>query len=116
MNDANTPHVRDLVSVGTRVSWGAVAAGALLSLALAMLCATLGAAVGLSVQDRVAVDNLRTGVMAWSYITTFVVLFVGGLVTSLLTVGEDKTEAVIHGVLMWALLVAVLLIFGAVGV
>lgn len=116
MSDANTPHVRDLVSVGTRVSWGAIAAGALLALAIALLCATLGTAVGLSVHDRVAVNDLRTGSMAWAYVTTFVALFVGGMVTSLLTVGEDKTEAVVHGVLMWALLLAVLVLLAGAGV
>lgn len=116
MNDANTPHVRDLVSVGTRVSWGAITAGALLALAIALLCATLGAAVGLSVHDRVSVNDLRTGSMAWGYVTTFVALFVGGLVTSLLTVGENKTEAMVHGVLMWALLLAVLVVLAGAGV
>ena len=44
--------------------------------------------------------------MAWAYLSTFIALFVGGMVTSLLTVGESKTEAVVHGVLMWALLLA----------
>ena len=45
MSDANTPSVRNLVSVGTRVSWGAIFAGAILALAISLLCATLGAAV-----------------------------------------------------------------------
>jgi hypothetical protein len=116
MSDANTPSVRDLVSVGTRVSWGAIFAGAILALAISLLCATLGAAVGLSVHDRVAVDNLKTGTMAWAYISTFVALFVGGLVTSLLTVGENKAEAILHGILMWALLLGILLTLGASGV
>jgi hypothetical protein len=112
MNDS-TPEVRDLMSVGTRVSWGAIAAGALLAAGIGVLCATLGAAVGLSVEDRLSGDSMRTGVMAWGYISTFIALFVGGMVTSLLTVGENKTEAVVHGVLMWALLLTGLLLLGS---
>ena len=71
---------------------------------------------GISIHDRVAVNNLKTGTMAWAYITTFVALFVGGTVTSLLTVGENKAEAILHGVLMWALLLGILLTLGATGV
>jgi hypothetical protein len=114
MNNA-TPEVRDLMSVGSRVSWGAIAGGALLAIGIGVLCATLGAAVGLAVEDRVSGDNMRTGVMAWAYISTFIALFVGGMVTSLLTVGENKTEAVVHGVLMWALLLTGLLVLGTAG-
>jgi hypothetical protein len=116
MNETSTPHLRDVASVGTRVSWGAVFAGAILALAIGLLCGTLGAAVGISVHDRTSVDKLMTGSMAWAYITTFIALFVGGLVTTLLTVGEDKTEAVLHGVLMWALLIGILLSLAGMGI
>jgi hypothetical protein len=114
--EQNLPHLRDVASVGTRVSWGAIWAGSILALALCLLMSTLAGAVGLAVHDKVNAANLETGSIIWALLTVGIALFVGGLLTSLLTVGEDKTEAVMHGVLMWALLLGILLVLGAVGV
>jgi hypothetical protein len=117
MNDSvATPRVEDLASVGTRISWGAILAGTFLALAIYFLLATLGGAVGLSVSDRVDPSTLQPGTIAWAFLTTVAALFVGGMVTSLYTVGENKTEAVMSGVIMWALLFTVLLILGGVGI
>ncbi|HWY85313.1 MAG TPA: hypothetical protein VNX28_01240, partial [Gemmataceae bacterium] len=43
-------------------------------------------------------------------------LFVGGVVTSQFTVGENKTEAMLYGVIMWAVLFGILAAFSAAGV
>lgn len=116
MNESVTsPRIEDLASVGTRVSWGAVLAGSVLALGLYLLFATLGGAVGLSINDRVNPNNLQTGAVAWAFLTTVVALFFGGLVTSLFTAGENKTEAVISGILTWAVVLALLLVLGAAG-
>lgn len=112
----NTPAAEDLVSVGTRISWGAIFAGCLLALSFQFLFSILGAAVGVTVSDRVRADQLRTGALIWVVATTCLSLFVGGLITSLFTVGENKVEAVLYGVIMWALLVALLITLGATGV
>jgi len=105
----------DVMSVGTRISWGAIVAGALLALAFQFLFSILGAAVGVAVSDRVRVENIRTGALIWVVVTTCVSLFVGGMIISLFTVGENKVEAVLYGIIMWALLIAILIGLGAAG-
>src|SRR5919108_422939 len=82
------PRAEDVVSVGTRVSWAAIFAGAVLALAIYFLLAILGGAVGVSVSDRVDPSKLRTGALIWAIVTTCAALFVGGVVTSQFTVGE----------------------------
>jgi len=103
-------------SVGTRISWGAIAAGAVVALGLYFLLGIMGAAVGLTISDRVNPANLQHWAIAWTVGIIAVALFVGGLVTSQFTVGADKIEAILYGIIMWALLLAVLLTLGAVGV
>jgi hypothetical protein len=115
-NSSTSPQLEDLASVGTRISWGAILAGAMVSLGIYFLLATLGAAGGMSISDRVEPRNLQTGAIVWAFATTIVALFVGGLVTSLFTAGENKTEAMLYGAIMWAVLVVVLLHLGSVGI
>jgi hypothetical protein len=88
----------------------------MLALGLYFLLTILGAAVGLSISDRVNPASLQTGAVVWACLITCVALFVGSLVTSLFTVGENKVEAVLYGVIMWALLFALLLVLGAAGI
>lgn len=109
------PQAEDVMSVGTRVSWAAIFAGGILALAIHFLLSLLGTAVGVSVSDRVDPDKIRTGALIWVVVTTCAALFAGGMITSLFTVGENKVEAVIYGVLMWALLMAMLIGLGAMG-
>lgn len=111
-----TPRAEDLMSVGSRISWGAIFAGSVLALAMHLLLSVLGAAVGLSLSDRISEDNLRTSVALWTIGIACVSLFVGGIITSSFTVGENKTEAVIYGILMWALTFAIVSALGAHGV
>jgi hypothetical protein len=116
MSQNDIPRVEDLASVGTRVSWGAICAGAMVALGMYFLLTTLAGAIGWSISEHVQPANLQTGAIVWAFLTTVAALFVGGLVTSLLTAGEDKIEAVLYGVIMWALLFTSLLIFSALGV
>lgn len=115
MNES-APRVEDLASVGTRISWGAILAGTFLAAGVYFLLATLGGAVGLSISDRMNPTALHPGVIGWAFVTTAAALFVGGLVTSLYTVGENKTEAVMSGIIMWALLFTLLLVLSGVGI
>lgn len=110
------PSSKDTESVGTRVSWGAIFAGALVALGLYFLLGIMGAAVGLTVSERVNPANLQHWAIAWTVGIISVSLFIGGLVTSQFTVGEDKIEAVLYGIIMWALLFTLLLTLGALGV
>src|SRR5687768_4720062 len=95
----------DVMSVGSRISWAAIFAGAVLALAMNFLLMMLGGAVGLSVRDRVDPDKFNDAAVIWTILCLCISLFVGGVVTSQFTVGENKMEAVIYGIIMWALLV-----------
>ena len=111
-----TVQAEDLMSVGSRISWGAIFAGSVLALALYLLLSILGGAVGLTLRDRITEENLRTSVIAWTIGIACVSLFTGGVLTSAFTVGENKTEAVIYGILMWALTFAIVIALGSFGV
>ena len=103
-------------SLGSRISWGAILAGCMTALGIYFLLTTLGAAVGLSISDRTNPSTLHTGAIAWAFLTTASALFVGGVVTSLFTIGEDHIEAMLHGVIMWAVLFTMLLVLGTAGI
>jgi hypothetical protein len=104
------------LSVGSRISWAAIFGGAVLALALYFMFLLLGSAVGLTISDRVNPASLKTAAIVWSLLTLCIALFVGGIVTSHFTVGESKTEAIVYGVLMWALLVGLMIVLGTLGI
>jgi hypothetical protein len=113
---SDSPHAEDVVSVGSRISWGAILAGGFLALALHVLLTVLGAAVGLSMSDNVENATLRNTALIWAVIVVAASFFIGGLITSLFTVGENKIEACIYGVVMWAFVTGVLLMIATSGV
>jgi hypothetical protein len=116
MADNATLRAEDLVPVRSRVSWGAIFAGAVLALAVYLVLTLLGGAIGLTISDNVRTDSLKTGAAIWAILATAVALFVGGWVTTQCTVGENKTEAVVHGVIMWGVVLAMLLWLMATGI
>ena len=99
----------DVVAVRSRVSWGAVLAGAVVALAAYLVLTLLGGAIGLSVSGDVRSETLNTGAAVWAVATTGLALFLGGWVTSQAAVGENKTEAAIHGVIMWGVVLFMIL-------
>ena len=111
-----TTRSADQPSVHTRISWGAIGAGVALALALQFLIGLLGTATGLSINDKVTGSTLQTGAIIWAVLTTVAALFVGGVVVSLLTAGENKMEAMLSGIVMWAVFFAVLLLLGTASV
>ncbi len=110
------PALEDLRSVGTRIRWGAILAGASLALGIFFLLGILGAAVGLSIRDTTNPTTLSNGAIAWTIVTTCTALFLGGLVSSVFTVGENKVEAMLYGIIMWAVLLAFFVGLGSAGV
>jgi hypothetical protein len=108
--------VEDLVPLRSRVSWPAIFAGSVMALATFFVLMLLGAAVGLSVYDNVSGTNLNTGAAVWAVMATILALFVGGWVVSQATVGENKCEAAIHGVIMWGVTFALILTMAGMGV
>jgi len=94
--------VKDLVPVRSRISWGAILAGVMTSVAVYFLLSILGIAIGASVIYRTGdPTNLNIGAPIWGIITLVLALFCGGWVSSQCTVGENKTESVIYGVVLW---------------
>jgi hypothetical protein len=89
-------------SVRSRISWGAILAGAAVALAIYALLMALGVAIGLSVSDDVNRTTLGTSAGVWGFISLLVALFAGGWVTTQVTTGESRTEAILYGVVLWA--------------
>jgi uncharacterized membrane protein len=116
MVDNATVHVEDLVPVRSRISWGAIFAGATVSLALYFLLTLLGGAIGLSVSGRVRAETLTTGAAVWAVLVTVLALFVGGYVASQCSVGENRFESILYGVILWGVMFAALLWLSASGV
>jgi hypothetical protein len=66
-----SPRLEDMASVGTRMRWGAILAGGMLALGLYFLLGILGAAVGLSISDRLNPTTLtRTTMRLYSQFRT----------------------------------------------
>lgn len=116
MTDDSAIRAEDVMPVRSRISWGAILAGAALALAMYSLLTLLGGAIGWSVSGDIRSENLMTAAAIWAILTTVVSLFVGGYVASQLTVGENKIEAVMYGIITWAVVFALLLWLMASGV
>ena len=108
------PAPRDVVSVGSRVSWSALLSGAVVAMTVYLTLGVLGVAVGVTVRSTVSSSELAVGGAIWSTMAVLVSLFAGGVVVSRCTAGEDKGEAVTYGMLLWGVnLLALILATGA---
>lgn len=106
----------NFVEVGSRVSWGAILAGAVMALAISFILSLLGAAIGLSATRNLAREGLGTGTAVWAVVTTIIALFFGGWITSQCVVGETKAESVVHSIIMWGVVLAMVLWLTASGI
>ena len=108
--------MEDVVEVGSRVSWGAILAGAVMALAVSFVLTLLGSAIGFSASDAVSNNTLAWGSGIWAILAMVVALFIGGWITSQCVVGETKTESVVHGVIMWGVTFAMVMWFATAGI
>ena len=104
MNEFSTPNAADLLSVRSRVSWGAIAAGAMVALSIYATLSMLGLALGFESAVRDADTHLASGAAIYSIATLLMAMFFGGWATSRLAVGESKSEAVLYGMILWGVL------------
>ena len=104
MTDATTPNASDLRAVRSRISWGAIAAGAMVSLATYVVLTLLGLAVGIEVAVRGSEVSLGAPAAIYTLVTLLVAMFFGGWATSRLAVGESKMESVLYGIILWGVL------------
>jgi hypothetical protein len=116
-NRTEAVHIEDVAGVRSRVSWGAVFGGAFVAIAAALVFTLLFAAIGVSLRETDIQNNTIgvAGIVA-AIATLVVALFLGGWVTSQLTAGETRQEAVIYGVLTWALMTAFSMMMVGTGV
>jgi hypothetical protein len=99
-----SPKAADLLSVRSRVSWGAIAAGAMVALAVYFFLTLLGVAVGIEAVARGRDSNLGIGAALYAILSLLVSMFFGGWTVSRLAVGETKLEAVLYGIILWGVL------------
>ncbi|HEY1864799.1 MAG TPA: DUF2795 domain-containing protein [Roseiarcus sp.] len=93
----------------SRISWGAVVAGAIVAAATSLLLSLLGAAFGAgSVGDlqqaaRGEANAAGVGVAIWAIIDLFLSMAFGGYVASRLSGTHSHLDGELHGITMWAL-------------
>lgn len=102
--EASNIKARDLLAVRSRVSWPAIAAGAMIATAVYFVLTLFGIALGFEVAVRGATAHLGAGAAIYSVLTLLLAMFFGGWATSRLAVGESKLEAVLYGVILWGVL------------
>ncbi len=83
------------------VHWAPTWAGMFISIALLLLLAPLGVAIGLS---------SGTGAVVWGFISVIVAFFVGGYIVGRTLSFEDSLIAGAHGLLSWAVALSFLLL------
>ncbi|CAN5717859.1 hypothetical protein BH23PLA1_BH23PLA1_35770 [soil metagenome] len=107
MADENRPNLdpADFLSVRSRVSWGAIFAGAMVALSIYILLTLMGLALGLEAAARGGADqDIGIGAAIYVLVSLLISFFFGGWTSSRLAVGESKLEAVIYGVVLWGIL------------
>jgi hypothetical protein len=106
----------DVLPVRSRVSWGAIFAGATVALAVCFLLATFGTALGFTVAPRASDRELGVAAAIWSVLSVLISLFLGGFVAAQCAAGENRSEAVVYGLVLWGVLFTALLWLGSTGV
>ena len=108
MTNDSSVRVEDVQGVRSRVSWSAIAGGAVIAVATYLVLTFFFAAVGMSLSEAGVRENaVGIGALVAAVLTIVVSLFFGGWVTTQLSVGETKCEAMIYGLLTWAVVTAV---------
>jgi hypothetical protein len=110
MSTATAVQQTELAPVRTRVSWSSIFAGAAVALAVYVLLAMFGTALGFSIADRGATARtLSIYAAIWALLSVLVALFLGGFITAQCSVGQTRPEAAIHGVILWGVVFTALL-------
>lgn len=96
-----------------RVSWGAIFAGAVITLVTQLALSILGLGIGASAVNPMSqqdpTSGLGTGAGIWFALTTLISLFAGGWVAGRLAGMPRPIDSLLHGLLTWGL--ATLLLF-----
>ncbi len=95
----------------SRVSWGAIFAGGLVTLGVQLLFLLLGGAIGLSIlhpgaAGAEAASEVGIGAGIYFFITMLISFFIGGYVTTRLGGVYYRASSALHGLTTWALVTA----------
>jgi alkylhydroperoxidase family enzyme len=96
-----TIQASDVLPVRSRISWGAVLAGAFIALTTYLVLSALGLAMGLSLGSHMSSQSLAISAGIWTIVSMLIALFAGGCVCSRCTAGENRLEAALGGVVVW---------------
>src|SRR3954447_20773750 len=104
MANANeTVRYEDVSQLRSRISWGAIFGGMTIAFAVYLILTLLFAGIGVSLNaDTIRSDGFGIAAIVSGVCTMIIAMFLGGWVTTQLTAGETRREAVIHGILCWA--------------
>jgi predicted transcriptional regulator len=96
-----------------RISWGAIFAGAFVTLAIFITLQILGAGIGASTIDLTGGETSSPraygiGAAVWWLITGLISLFIGGWVAGRLGWLPQKLDRILHGLTTWALFYVVM--------
>jgi hypothetical protein len=94
------------------ISWGAVLAGGILAVAVAVTLNILGAGFAAMAVDAVGRDTpdaatMSLGAVSWMVIVYTLALFVGGYTAARLSGTFSDTDGVLHGLSVWAVVLIV---------
>lgn len=103
-----TEAVVDAPSLLRRVSWGAIFAGVIIALVVQLILSLIGAGAGLSAADPIHHDtpdasSYGMGAAIWWGVSSVLALFAGGWVAGHLAGAPGRTDAMLHGLVMWGL-------------
>jgi hypothetical protein len=91
-----------------RISWSAILAGVVLAMMAQIALNILGLAIGAAALEPDAPRNamgptFSTGAVVWIGVSIMLSLFIGGYVASRLSGNSNRGDAMIHGLIVWAL-------------
>ena len=112
----NAPKVSDLLSVRSRVSWGAIIAGAMVALTIYVVLMLLGGLIGIAAKVQGADTEFGAIVGLYTIISLAVAMFFGGWTSSRLAVGEDKIESILYAIILWGVLFLMMIYLVTAGV
>lgn len=102
------------------ISWGAVFAGLVFVVAGTWLLFLLGSAIGVSIADASDLEamgkGLGIGATIWVLLTSVVVFFLASLLTARLSGEPEHTVGMLHGITLWSVGTALMLVLGAWGI
>jgi hypothetical protein len=94
------------ITAGRGISWSGILAGVAVALGVAILLGLLGAGLGAGsvnpLQERNPFEGLGTGALIWMVFTGILAFFVGGWLAAYGGWAHTRTQALTHGLVMWA--------------